>query len=438
MTTVAVIGGGVAGTGAARALVSAGMDVVVVEASRRLGGNCLGVRVRDAHGRVHTVDAGVSDFNRTTFTEVSRLIDDLGLPTHAICTDTDFVSPDGTSRAHCREGEWRFGPDVPSPAALVAEIEAFRTRATEVLEDARFVDWSAGRYLDHLSASRAFRDLYFHPRAIGCFPMPDRPPHELSMLGLASFWNVHGVIGAAPARRHCVIGGMHRYAEAFQRWLVARGVRIHCGTRVLGVARRARQVEVRAVDHRDRHRRFVVDHVVMTGHAREVLPLLEEPTPEEREVLGRFSFQRARLVVHQDERLMGQDRAAWGAFNYIVPEGGLPRIRPTITFFPNRLARLPREVPDVFVTMNPHREPRPDRVLVDRFFLHPVADASSRAAIPRVERLQGRRRTWYAGGYLAIPFVHESALLSGVRAAERVIRAEGRGAPARSTAVAAR
>jgi hypothetical protein len=422
--------------GAARVLLLAGLQVVVVETARRLGGNCLGVRVRDASGQEHTVDAGVSDFNRTTFTEVARLIDGLGLATHPIRTDTDFVAPDGRSLAHCRDGEWDFGPDVGDPAALIAEIDAFRLRAGEVLEDARFVDWSVAQYLDHLGASPAFRERYLYPRAMGCFPMPDRSPQDLSILGLVSFWNVHGIVGAAPSRRHCVVGGMHRYAAAFERWLAGRGARILCGTRVLGVVRRTHGVEVRTVDHRDRHRRLEVDHVVLAGHAHDVLPLLEDPTADERAVLGRFSYQRARLLVHQDERLMGHDRNAWGAFNYVVPRGALPRVRPTITFFPNRLARLPAGVPDVFVTMNPHREARPERVLLDRFFLHPVADAATRAAIPLVERLQGRRRTWYAGGYLVMPSVHESALVSGMRAAERLVEAERGGAPGQVRAVA--
>ncbi|MBK8979062.1 MAG: FAD-dependent oxidoreductase [Planctomycetes bacterium] len=433
MTVVAIIGGGVAGMGAACALRRAGLDVVILEAARRLGGNCVGIPVRDAEGRVHTVDVGVSDFNRTTFTAVSALIDGLGLPTHPISSDTDFVSPDGRSRAHCRDGAWRFESAVADPLALAAEIAAFRERAAEVLVDSRVADWSTSRYLDHIGASEAFRTLHLYPRAIGCFPMPDCVPQDIPILELVAFWNVHGLVGAAPARRHCVIGGMHRYAAAFARDLAERGVAVHCGTRVVGVVRRAQRVEVRTVDCRDRHRRMAVDHVVIAGHAHDALALLEDPSPDERDVLSRFAYQRARAVVHQDERLMGHDRDAWGAFNYVVPEGRLPRVRPTITFFPNRLARLPAEVPEVFVSMNPPREPRPDRVLVDRFFLHPLAGASTRAAIRQSGRIQGRRRTWFAGGYLRVPFVHESALLSGLHCAEHLLEAEA-GTAARTRA----
>ena len=99
---------------------------------------------------------------------------------------------------------------------------------------------------------------------------------------------------------------------------------------------------------------------------REALSLLEAPAAEDVAALRRFAGQRARIVVHRDERLVGDDRDGWGAFHYLVPAGGMPRVRPTITFFPNRLAGLPAGAPDVFVTMNPHVEPRPDRIVAER------------------------------------------------------------------------
>jgi predicted NAD/FAD-binding protein len=217
---------------------------------------------------------------------------------------------------------------------------------------------------------------------------------------------------------------MHRYVEAFRSWFVAHGGELHCGSRVLGVVRRRGGVEIRAVDEHDRHRSFYVSQVVLACNAHEALPLLELSTVQERDLLAAFPFQRARVVLHRDPAVLGHDERAWGAFNYVVPGADLPRVRPTITFFPNRLAGLPASAPDVFVTMTPHREPAPDAVLAQRFFLHPVAGAANDAAAARLERLQGRRRTWFAGSYLRNPFVHESAFTSGIDAAERLIRAE--------------
>lgn len=424
MTTVAVIGGGAAGLAAARTLSAEGLEVVLIEAAPRLGGNCFGVDVNDGRGRTWTVDAGVSDFNRTTFTEFARAIDEFGLSTRPIGTDTSYATVDGLTRATCRSGLWQFDPAIPGTDGLPAEIERFRTRVAEVLEGGCFAGWKLGRYLDHIGASQVFRDLYLYPRAIGCFPMPDGDPADLPLRGLVEFWTIHGVVGERRADRHCVVGGMHRYPEAFAHWFTAHGGEVLCGSRVLGVVRDRWSVEVRLVDRDDRHRRLKVAHVVLANSPNDALAMLEAPAPDEVAALRRFVHQRARLVVHGDHRLVGHDRDNWGAFHYLVPSGRLPRVKPTITFFPNRLAGLPAEAPDVFVTMNPHREPAADKVFAERFFLHPVATVTQATAAAELDAMQGHRRTWYAGGYLRSPFVHESAWVSGVRAAERLIRCE--------------
>ncbi|MEM1182854.1 MAG: hypothetical protein AAGM22_31205 [Acidobacteriota bacterium] len=129
--------------------------------------------------------------------------------------------------------------------------------------------------------------------------------------------------------------------------------------------------------------------------------------------------------VHRDAGLLGEDRDRWGAFNYAVPNGSWPRKRPTVTFYPNRLAGLDSAVPDTFVTVNPVREPRPDLVVSDRAILHPILDAGTGDRIRRLEALQGTRRLWFAGAYLRSPAVHESALSSGVDAARALLRREG-------------
>ena len=56
-----------------------------------------------------------------------------------------------------------------------------------------------GEYLDHIGASRAFRELYLLPRAMGCFPMPDRAPQHAEIVSLVRFWNVHGLVSDVPA-----------------------------------------------------------------------------------------------------------------------------------------------------------------------------------------------------------------------------------------------
>ena len=78
-------------------------------------------------------------------------------------------------------------------------------------------------------------------------------------------------------------------------------------------------------------------------------------------------------------------------------------------------------VPDVFVTMNPHIEPIPDKTITNRFFVHPVGINRTAEVAKRIDTLQGKRNTWYAGSYLREPWVHEQALASGFQAADRLL-----------------
>jgi phytoene dehydrogenase-like protein len=72
MTQVAIVGGGAAGLGAALVLAEAGVSVTLIEQEAALGGHCFGVDVPLADGGRFRIDAGVSDFNMTSFTAVRR------------------------------------------------------------------------------------------------------------------------------------------------------------------------------------------------------------------------------------------------------------------------------------------------------------------------------------------------------------------------------
>lgn len=425
MRKVAIVGGGVAGMGAAQRLVQAGYHVTLFEYLPRLGGDCFGVDVQLAGRGTCRIDAGVSDFNETTFVRVKGLLDELGLPYRPIVQDASFMTPDGEALYCFRGGELKV--DWPAHAAgrFAAEIARFKRECIEVLDDPGFADWTLGRYLEERRYSNELAAFYAYPRAMGCFPMPNAEPASYLVRSLVSFWHMHGVVGrAGQAQRMCIPGGMHQYCSAFERWFSIRGGQVRCSTRVVGVVRRSRFIEIRAVTRDDEHLAFKVDHVIFATNPNEVVPLLEDPTDEETTIFEQFPYQRARLVVHMDARLMPRDRRSWGAYNYLVPSGDAPEVRPTITFWPNLLASLPDGVPDVFVSMNPHIEPDERALISNRFFEHPVATGKTHLVTARLAKIQGVRNTWFCGSYMHEPFVHECALAAGQDAALRLIETD--------------
>lgn len=422
MRSVAIVGGGVAGMGAAQRLIEAGYRVILFEYLPRLGGDCFGVDVQLPGRGMVRVDAGVSDFNPATFVRVKALLDELGLPYRPIVQDASFMTPDGEALYYFRGGELRVGWPAHAAARFGAEINRFNRECVEVLDDDRLADWTLERYLRERGYSHELGAFYAHPRAMGCFPMPNAEPGRYLVRSLVAFWHMHGIVGTTgPAVRMCVAGGMHEYCGAFERWFSIRGGELRCSTRVVGVVRRSKTIEIRAVTRDDDHRAFKVDHVVFATNPNEVVPLLEDPTEHESSIFEEFPYQRARLAVHTDPRLMPRDRHAWGAYNYLIGGEGNPEVRPTITFHPNLMTGLPASVPDVFVSMNPHIEPDEAALISNRFFEHPVATGRTHLATARIDAIQGQRGTWFAGSYLREPFVHEEALATGQDVAARLI-----------------
>jgi predicted NAD/FAD-binding protein len=77
----------------------------------------------------------------------------------------------------------------------------------------------------------------------------------------------------------------------------------------------------------------------------------------------------------------------------------------------------------VVVSLNPLREPRPETVIAEFDYEHPVFDATAVHAQARLPEAQGRHGVWFAGAWTGYGF-HEDGLKSGLAVAE-TLRARG-------------
>ncbi|MBA2541418.1 MAG: cyclic nucleotide-binding domain-containing protein [Deltaproteobacteria bacterium] len=407
---IAIIGGGAAGMGAAKTLIDAGLEVTLFEELPRLGGHCFAVPV--PHGkRTVLVDAGVSDFNRVTSHEVRRFMADLGLEVIPVLPDSTCTTIEGHPIWTTKGGR-RVIDGIHDEAKFFADIDLFQATCVEVTAEARFSEWSARRYLDEYDYGPDFRRSYFNPRAGGAFPMPDRDPEDYFIRPLVAFWQMEGLVGGRSENARCVIEhGMHAWPAAFHIWFEQHAGQLRIGTRVVGVSRRARGVRIRLETEAGAHESLWFDHVIFAASPHAIRSMLEDPSIDEAALLGAFQWQRARVAVHRDAEYVCSDPMQIAAYNYVAGQGDQPEIRPTLTIYPKRLANQ-GDAPDVFVTINPHRQLRD--VIANRFFVHPALSRPQDVSARRISQLQGASNTWYAGGWLRVPHVHEQALASGI------------------------
>jgi predicted NAD/FAD-binding protein len=214
------------------------------------------------------------------------------------------------------------------------------------------------------------------------------------------FFANHGMLGFGRFRWRTVTGGSRRYVDAIAAQL---GRRLRLGTGVRSVRRSEAFVELRIGDAMERF-----DRVVLATHADQALALLEDPTPDEQRVLGRFAYTRNDAVLHTDSRFLPRTAAARASWNYRLGDDG----RPTITYHLNRLQALDAER-DYCLTLN---EEIPEEHVLQRFsYEHPLYTVATLRAQGELPRLAGGR-THYAGAHFGSGF-HEDGLASGVAVA---------------------
>jgi predicted NAD/FAD-binding protein/CRP-like cAMP-binding protein len=426
MARIAIVGGGAAGMGAAKVLLEAGLEVTLFEELQRLGGHCFAVAVPHGKGSM-LVDAGVSDFNRATSHEVRKFMHDLGLAVLPVQQDSTCTTIEGHA-VWTTKGERRVIDGIDDEARFFDEVDMFTRSCVEVTAEARFSDWTARQYLDEYDYGPEFRRNFFNPRAGGSFPMPDRDPEEFLIRPLVAYWQMDGLVGMGPSERMVVEHGMHAWPAAFHIWFEQRGGRLRTSTRVVGISRRPRGIRIRLENADGNHESQWFDHVVLAASPHAIRSMIEDPSVEEGAILGAFQWQRARVAVHMDHEYVCSDPSLIAAYNYVIGEGDLPETRPTLTLYPKRLAGMSPHAPDVFVTINPTRAPRD--IIANRFFVHPCLGRPQEVSMRRLAQLQGTANTWFAGGWMRVPHVHEQALASGIDVGHELVSTlQGHSAP---------
>ena len=226
------------------------------------------------------------------------------------------------------------------------------------------------------------------------------------------FFENHGLLTISDQPQwYTVTGGSREYVAALtkrfrERILLNRGVRT--------VRRANGQVQVEDVTGACEN----FDHVIFACHADQALALLADASDEEKSLMGKFSYQSNRVVVHSDTSFMPKRRAAWASWIYLSESVDDTRSGMSLSYWMNNLQNLKTETP-VLVTLNPDRMPAPEKTYDQYDFEHPVFDDAAIRAQAVLDSIQGQRNTWFCGAYQRYGF-HEDGLMSAVAVAEKL------------------
>lgn len=408
---LAVIGSGISGLSAAW-LLARSHDVTLYEAAPRLGGHTNTVTVPVA-GRMVAVDTGFIVFNAATYPNLTALFAHLGVRTaasemtFAVSLDDGALEYNGTDL----NGLFAQRRNLIDPRFWAMMRDLLRFYREAPAHAGRLGSTSLGQFLDVQGYGRAFRDDHLLPMAAAIWSAPPQALLDYPAESFIRFCDNHGLLKVRdrPVWR-TVAGGSRHYVEALAD--PAR-VSIRTGCGAVRVERHAAGADVCDV-HGGRTR---FDAVVIATHADAALRLISEPDREEAALLGAFRYGRNRAVLHDDPELMPRRRRVWASWNYAGRRARAEAVSAfSVTYWMNRLQPLATDHP-LLVTLNPLREPRPDSVLYETDYEHPIFDAAALDAQRKLWSIQGRRHTWFCGAHFGAGF-HEDGLQAGLAVAE--------------------
>ena len=300
------------------------------------------------------------------------------------------------------------------PRAVLVAVELDFLHEAQERAAAR-VQLRLGEFLDIGEYSQEFRELYLLPMASAVWSCAHHAASEFPAATLIRFFENHRFLTiTGQAQWKTIPGGCSRYIEPITRPLKEC---IFTGVHIESVSRDAAGVSLRFAGGRPAMR---FDHVVFATHGDQVLPMLMDATERERNVLRGFETSRNEVTLHTDEDLLPRRRAARASWNYLLhldPRNGHGPA--TMTYHMNRLQSLPVEE-NYCVSLNARSEIRPEKILGNFIYNHPLYNRKAIAAQKRWAEISGQNRTHFCGAYWMYGF-HED----GVNSALRVARALG-------------
>lgn len=408
---IAVIGAGISGLSAAW-LLGQSHEVVLIEAEQRLGGHANTVLVPDGDGSETPIDTGFIVYNQKTYPNFVALLDHLDVATQptemsfAVSLDGGRLEYSGTSLT----GLFAQRRNLASPRfwAMLQGLVRFYRDASRDSQAGNASARTLGDYLEAGGYGAAFRDDHLLPMAAAIWSAPCAEILSYPAEAFLRFHHNHGLLQLTdrPIWR-AVTGGSAAYVEKLRRQL--RGS-IRLGAPARQVRRSPNGVLVAGDGWSERF-----DQVVFATHADRALALLADPDPQEAKALSAFRYSRNRTVLHGDEALMPRRRRAWASWNHIG-ERARPDAACAVTYWMNRLHDLPGQR-QLFVTLNPPGSLRPETMLCEQIYEHPIFDQAALMAQEHLWTLQGARRSWFCGAYFGSGF-HEDGLQAGLAVAE--------------------
>ena len=397
---IAVLGAGISGLGSAY-LLSQKYEVDLYEKEDRLGGHARTTMVEE-EGRSFGVDTGFLVFNHETYPLLTKLFEKLDVKIEK--SDMSFGFWDETSNS-AYNGQSLSGLFFQkknlfslSHYRMIADIIRFNKSANrDIDENSKALDVSLGEYLEPYS--EVFKERYIIPMGAAIWSTPSEKMHDFPAKTFIQFFKNHGLLGVTTQHQWLTVsGGSKNYVDKIKTNISGR---VFLNSDIVGIRRNAQSV---ILIHKDGSQ-SEYDKVVMAMHAPQALEMLQDATPEEKQVLSAFSYKQNDALLHNDSKALYPDKKIYAAWNY---KTGGKEDAVTLSYWINRLQNIDSEK-EYFVSLN--ETSQLEDVIEQISYEHPQFDVNAIMMQSRREEINGKNNTYFAGAYWRYGF-HEDGLWS--------------------------
>ena len=405
----AIIGSGISGLGTAYALNEAGHDIMLYEKNNYLGGHSRTIDINVDNQKM-PVDTGFIVFNYRNYPHLTGLFKHLDVAVEK--SDMSFGADIASGWLQYSSKNMIRPQNLIRPQywKMIWDIVKFNKNAVKYLEKPTSI--TIAQCLDEMKMGKWFRNYYLQAMGAAIWSCPISKIEDFPAKTFVRFFQNHGLLTVNDHPQwYTVTGGSRAYVKKVTASFKDK-IKLACG--VEHVERKDGKVVI----HDEHGGRETFDQVVFACHANQAIAMLEKPTDKEQEIIGAFTYQDNRVVVHSDLDFMPSDKSCWASWVYLSAQKTDLNNSVSLSYWMNNLQNLKTDTP-VIITLNPAQHPKSDLIYDIHHFDHPVFNRAAIEAQEKIADIQGDQGCWYAGAYQRYGF-HEDGLLSAVNVLEKM------------------
>lgn len=412
MKKIAIIGTGVSGLTCGH-LLHKHYDVTLFEKNNYIGGHTATVDVEHS-GIKYAIDTGFIVFNNRTYPYFEKLLARIGVkrkPTemsfsvHNEATGFEYNGHTFGSLFAQRRNIFR-----PKFWRLLYDIVRFNKLCKSLHENAEYTEQSLGELLQQHQFNDFFKYHYILPMGAAIWSTSIKEMEHVGVEFFVKFFFNHGLLDITNRPQWYVIPGGSR--EYIKPLIAGFADQIKLNSDIQSVTRSTDGATILFADGQQ----AFFDKVIFACHSDQALALLDDPSEQETAVLGAIPYSENSVVLHTDESLLPDRKAAWASWNYLLNNNTDKAA--VVTYQMNILQGIESDT-QFCVTLNHLDGINQSKILREFTYHHPVFNQKSIAAQQKKHTVDGENNSYFCGAYWYNGF-HEDGVRSAVDVAKQL------------------